>query len=197
MDPQWKEDQPRSAAKVGTMIYNSVPPSPTIGQQAIVPSIHVSWKFPDMEFVGNLPLFGPLHSDELETPHIHVDLRFVSDQYLAQRSLPPQLRVVVFPSLPEGHTYAPIVNRPFICMREWPTFPYKVASAIPIFEVEMCNKKMVNMTCPHRGASLESCPIVNDEVVCPIHGLKWNTKTGDLVLQRWSIDVGDLVPSQS
>lgn len=41
-------------------------------------------------------------------------------------------------------------------------------------------KRMKNMICPHKKTKLHSCKTIGDIVQCPLHGLKWNVKTGEL-----------------
>lgn len=38
--------------------------------------------------------------------------------------------------------------------------------------------------CPHQKACLNGVPRINNSVVCPVHGLKWNTSSGELIPRK-------------
>jgi hypothetical protein len=38
--------------------------------------------------------------------------------------------------------------------------------------------------CPHQKACLNGVPKMNNSIVCPVHGLKWNTLSGELIPRK-------------
>jgi hypothetical protein len=74
-----------------------------------------------------------------------------------------------------------VVLRRRKCHREFPEYPRVLAGWMNALEKSCADLTMRNMTCPHRGMPLESCPRDGDVVTCPGHGLRWNVKTGEMV----------------
>lgn len=87
----------------------------------------------------------------------------------------------------------PIVTKLRMMMkREMPDFPMRDKHAgvgekskiQTTLETMFQNTKLKCKTCPHRGFSLEGLPMQPDgTVICNGHGLKWNLKTGEMVMR--------------
>lgn len=65
------------------------------------------------------------------------------------------------------------------CLREMPEFP---DGLMHLLEPHFQDQKLCGDRCPHQGFSLKGFPVAEDgTIVCPLHGLKWDTKTGAMV----------------
>lgn len=150
-----------------------------------------------------VPVIGPEHRDGeiIGFPylHYHIDWRFASKRLFKRAS---QRYSFVAP-MDDRNVYNRVLHRwpiqnkqetmedPFHsggivlrrrkCQREFPDYPRDLATWLPALEKSCAGLTMQNMTCPHRGMPLASCPREGDVVTCPGHGLRWNVKTGELV----------------
>lgn len=152
---------------------------------------------------GWIPVIGPEHHDRehinFQPMHLHIDVRFVSAAVLRRYGYGDEAdsarRLMGHPvstfsdSIARSGARIPFdgkverSTRYLRCRREMPDFP--VANArrfIPKLEVAHagCKLKPGNI-CPHRGIDLT--PFIKEDgtVICPGHGLRWDTKTGDLL----------------
>lgn len=175
-----------------------------VGKFYLVPCIKVptSARTMWMDVNGWVPIIGPKHSDlehlEFELQHYHIDWRFVGWsqwRYATQKPSGSPLGSVLTNT--HGTAYRPKVEgepqlRRIKCKRPMPEFPRastissKREHAIKWQRMEraqafVCNKLKPGNICPHRGIDLT--PFIKEDgtVICPGHGLRWDTKTGDLL----------------
>lgn len=153
---------------------------------------------------GWVPVIGPQHQDretlDFEPMHFHVDVRFLSDTVLRsfeghRTGMPPEAAAMLLPvstwsdgigGAPFNVEMARVLRQ---CIREMPSFPSAARLAGPksaarwaLFERNhaACKLKPGNI-CPHRGIDLTPFIKADGTVICPGHGLRWNTLTGELL----------------
>lgn len=174
---------------------------PVVGKFYMVPCMHVNEPFRTRWIPrdGWVPVIGPKHIDaeflEFNWNHYHIDWRFLPA---------PQFRRVMEQSpsgSPLGHvltsdtewsnlTGVPALRR-LQCRREMPEFQGRGNivrwgehigrkwERMERAQAFVCNKLKPGNICPHRGIDLT--PFIKDDgtVICPGHGLRWDTKTGE------------------
>lgn len=147
---------------------------------------------------GWIPVIGPEHEDRevinFKAMHFHIDARFAVEPALRRcsdpwRRLTPQQSLMGYPV----STYSDEVGgkpipherklRRVLCRREATDFPTGAMVAwLPALEMKhaACKLKPGNI-CPHRGIDLT--PFIKEDgtVICPGHGLRWDTRTGELM----------------
>lgn len=177
-----------------------------IGRFYMVPCVKVnlsarSWW---IDANGWVPVLGPKHADQeylqFAQEHWHIDWRFVTDRCFkaAAGGSHHQLGRVLSNDTGDAYhhelTRAPELRR-IKCKRAMPDFPivrkllagtYADHKAIRWTRLEraqafVCNKLKPGNICPHRGIDLT--PFIKEDgtVICPGHGLRWDTKTGELI----------------
>lgn len=149
---------------------------------------------------GWIPVIGPEHEDrellKFKAMHFHVDVRFLSvaslDKfYTPFRSHPAEQQAMTLPvsTWSDGHGgYPPLKFERAMkrrqCKREMPDFPPVVSRDKRWCALENaykgCKLKPGNI-CPHRGIDLTPFIKPDGTVICPGHGLRWNTATGELL----------------
>lgn len=161
---------------------------PVVGRHYLVPCIIDgplgSWR----------PIIGTPHDDiehfGFKRVHYHYDWRFLDDtECLVIANCfdmdPARLGDLMAAVAP---TESPVKLKRLKCLRRMPTFglPFpsiKAENRWAKFERHYAEQHLaLCLRCPHRGAPLANLP--KDEggnVVCPMHGLKWNLETGKLV----------------
>ena len=87
-------------------------------------------------------------------------------------------------------------SRKVLCKRQYPPHPFHpIDGSLPykptsnwledLEEAYQGQRLKEGMVCPHRGADLSTFPVDDDGcVTCPLHALKWNARTGELVMTR-------------
>lgn len=171
-----------------------------VGFFYMVPCLFVerSVSTPWMPNDGWVPVLGPRHEDgkHLNFPfeHYHVDWRFIPgkafDWTTTSPSGFPHGRVLT-KTTPEGLIGSPVLKRRK-CRRAMPDHPpikqvrgvwlERGPSSWQAMESDhACTRLKPGNICPHRGIDLT--PFIKDDgtVICPGHGLKWDTKTGELL----------------
>lgn len=154
-----------------------------------------------------VPIYGPPHKDlhvlKVGSPgptHYHVDTRFLTKAQAAKldsaknrnmnicaRIIMDRSRDKVLPEMQfEVKELECVATQPVMAARTVNDFTNESAYQTycrftSCLENDFAGAKMVNMVCPHQGMSLSGCPVVGGLVQCPLHGLKWNIKTGNLV----------------
>lgn len=176
--------------------------NPKIGEYYLVKCLlHKAELFPN-DFIrkfptqvqGNyriMPVIGHLHEDKghgLEEMHYHLDWRFIPEGILQhQQEAYKQLKWLK--NTKNTHFYTPLTEKnikgePFFnkmkYLRHFRKFPERETFNNLAEKYKDCTMK--NMVCPHKGTNLTSCIPVNNVVICPCHGLKWNIETGKLIL---------------
>ncbi len=179
----------------------SAPPVP--GTFYLVPTVRYTWHKLD----GDWPVMGPKHTDaevlNFPWPHYHVDLRFIPHDLAIRLSTHLRAGVV-------GLTLTPLCRNPDgrrditvphpdpiwrrrLCRRaaaptprEFYEFVRGHRALMPALEAAYQDAKLISgpkgFVCPHRHAPLGSVPPDCDgNVVCPLHGLRWNLATGRIV----------------
>lgn len=141
---------------------------------------------------GWLPIIGPKHEDaeiiRFDNEHFHLDWRFVSQRLFKRMSgVRGPSYVYSSPiSCPDNRGGRVVLEGPTLkrrlCKRDWPALPPLPWRAA--LEEAFVGKRMKNGICPHRGIPLVNCPVVDDVVTCPTHGLRWNVTTGELVREH-------------
>lgn len=160
-----------------------------IGKFYSVPTVYgpLGYKFDDW------PVLGPMHDDKevigFPYVHYHYDFRFFNSHqwsYALLYTVRGLLHANVMSYNPDFPKTKPgtVIFRRRKCQREYPEFPIAIAakSWLPKLNQKYKDAIMKDLTCPHKGASLRGLPI--DEagcVTCPLHGLKWNIETGQIV----------------
>ena len=167
-----------------------------VGKFYRVPTVRGLWRGMDADWV----VLGPLHEDKevigFDEQHYHLHPQFNSDVILnAFRGVPDVFSMPLtevkgvkgygVPDVPLG----PVVYRRRKCMREMPAYPRYAPPWLSKLESWMATKgkpriDVKHPICPHRGADLSKVPVVDGCVTCPLHGLKWNASTGELVRVR-------------
>lgn len=176
---------------------------PTIvGQFYMVPCVRLlverHMQHPAAGRDGWIPVIGPEHEDRevigFRAMHLHIDARFAHEGALRRcadpwRRMTPQQSVMGYPvsTYSDGAGSDPIPHertvRRMKCKREAVDFPTgPMVSWQPALELKHagCRLKPGNI-CPHRGIDLT--PFIKEDgtVICPGHGLRWDTKTGALL----------------
>lgn len=148
---------------------------------------------------GWVPTIGPEHHDRetigFTAMHTHIDVRFLSDaavqrsrRWWAQGAEAAQ-SVLGFPvsTWSDGVGATPLPHeramRRMKCRRPMPEFPaFSAVKWHRKLEAEHagCKLKPGNI-CPRRGIDLTPFVKPDGTVVCPGHGLRWDTRTGDLL----------------
>lgn len=136
------------------------------------------------------PVVDKSHADsphEQPQSHYHIDWRFMPEtEIVIQRNYYHHL----YPKWKElnAEYYAPIMEvdklqEYFFKYEYLRDFDFPLNS-FKHLEQEMLQKgcKMKKMKCPHHGTNLISCKSIDGVVTCPQHGLRWNVKTGELIL---------------
>jgi len=171
--------------------------SVAVGEFYIVPCIKVPTDIRGYKTGKFCPIIGSLHSDAiLNFPydHYHYDQRFIPRAEYRKHPPSEWAASAVMRYLTEwdaGYSTKgemdtrwrglPIQFRKFKCYRQMPTYPF-VPDRIEQLEKVMQDHKMCDRICPHKGVSLAGILVdVNDEIVCPGHGLRWNIETGELI----------------
>lgn len=136
-------------------------------------------------------VIGPAHEDRkiigFSQYHYHYDARFLTDRQLASiqwRSRGYNKSVAVFSNVmgwDELKSVHPVVMRLRKCRRVYDEYPAERAVWLPKLEAEHQDAKIdERLICPHRGASLQGLKPASGCVTCPLHGLRWDCKTGEL-----------------
>jgi len=168
-----------------------------VGNFYMVPSVKVPTEIKGYKTGEFCPIIGSLHSDALlDFPydHYHYDLRFIPKAGYKKWSHSEWAASVVMRYLTRwdaGYSTKgemdplwiglKIESRKFKCHRQMPTYTF-TPSGLNRLEESMQEQKMCDRICPHKGISLSGIQgDANDEIVCPGHGLRWNSKTGALI----------------
>lgn len=171
---------------------------PVIGQFYLVPTARELW----LNRLDAWPILLPFHEDAeiigFKDDHAHLDRRFMTPRqfryaetgfYTSERSIDgfPLSRYATDGKREGGPRPRPTVEwRRRKCYREMtPHCVHQMGNKawFPRLEDAYANCRLKpGLVCPHRGAHLGSLPVDADgNVVCPMHGLKWNLVTGELV----------------
>jgi Rieske [2Fe-2S] domain len=123
--------------------------------------------------------------DELNTvAHYHIDIRFLKSELPIGGSIGIPASVFAFqPDSPLERIDRVVEWKRKKCYR-LPIDDFE-NSVVPGMYAEGAIAKGLKLTdenvCPHQKTCLKGVPKLNNEVVCPAHGLKWNTLSGDLI----------------
>ncbi|MCW8132655.1 MAG: Rieske 2Fe-2S domain-containing protein [Planctomycetota bacterium] len=151
------------------------------------PVIGRYYKVPCLQKDGRWwPVTGEKHEDldyiGFEPAHFHLDVRFI----------PPQLiRGYSTRYGPYGHFFASVMHdgkteggwidcgkpalRARLCYRDWPRYP---AVFRKLHEAYKSAKLAACRVCPHRGYPLNQVTPRDGKLICPLHGLVWDAKSG-------------------
>jgi nitrite reductase/ring-hydroxylating ferredoxin subunit len=178
--------------------------TPIVGRLYSVPCIFVASQMRTawMPRDGWVPTLGPKHSDaehlDFAHPHYHVDWRFVGDKpyeaacWMRGADI-PHARVVTSTTM-RYVVAGSLVMKRRACRRAMPDFPAHNPKSISGPDKRWvslerahrgCTLRPGNI-CPHRGIDLTTFIKPDGTVVCPGHGLAWDTRTGEL-LQRHEV----------
>ncbi|MBO0947338.1 Rieske (2Fe-2S) protein [Fibrella forsythiae] len=139
-----------------------------------------------------VPIIGPKHADDkiLNFPHehYHIDWRFVSPAAYADatfcRSAGAEFGQVLHTEGEVNEVQA-IQKRRMYCFRDFGTFPVHIP---PWYDrLQQAYQKTTlgpKRLCPHQGADLSSVAPVDGAITCPLHGLKWCSHTGKLLVSQ-------------
>lgn len=160
-----------------------------VGKFYKVPCVHGRWH----QTTAWWPVMGPKHEDAriLNFPyaHYHIDWRFVSpkiaagyrDNYLFGNEY-------TRPLMESGQINVSGLSEPAIrirkCQSEHRLPHYPGNATWRQLEVAHEKCKLNGLICPHQGTDLSNEPVdEHGNVICPLHGLKWNVITLELVRQ--------------
>lgn len=149
-----------------------------------------------------LPIIGHIHRDPEfrgaggEDPHIHIDMRFLTDWEFERLWKKPEYHFnnsyhPTFPILPDVlHLPKPHLH-PKQCRRRLADFRrmqigYDGDYAKFEDEMEKHTIKLDHPVCPHHGTPLAGQPVRDGVITCPTHGATWCAKTGCLVRKTTS-----------
>ena len=176
---------------------------PKIGRFYLVPTVDYIW----LEVADRWPIIGPKHSDKqiIDFPyqHYHVDGRFLSPKqvrrvYSREKSL--EFTLAVYPLCQYRRNRVHIADfdvfphpepvwRRRKCQRhlEYPTWASHWQ--VPLEEAYK-SYSLIDGICPHRGAYIGNMvPDHHGAITCPLHGLRWDLKTGEMC-RRYSQPAG-------
>jgi len=158
---------------------------PEIGRTYLVPCL-VNEKMPGL---GYLPVWGGKHSDpEIignPAPHWHFDLRVFTPRQIDAAVARFEVTAAtgqLYANVYWGNARPELRRR--LCFRDWPEYPdhggqfieKKIAPSMAAARLDLCR-----LACPHRGADLRQVrPATDGTITCPMHGLRWDAKTGEL-----------------
>lgn len=152
-----------------------------------------------------VPIIGDLHEDSqiigVAGQHWHYDWRFITQAQL--RILWPmhaigcdlesgchQGRCMGLVQFVRGQSPTVREQRKK-CRRRGPCFPVAyhdrhnnrlvTVNFLGALEANYAGCRLKGLVCPHRGLPLNGQPVRDGVVVCPGHGLAWNTETGEMV----------------
>jgi nitrite reductase/ring-hydroxylating ferredoxin subunit len=142
------------------------------GQWYMVPTVRVH----DGGF--DWPILDNPHTDEgSDVAHYNLDTRFLNHARFKQHIENNQQTVIAASAVEKSLVYLDKKK----CYRTLPHRNSYYENKLYLMVKAGCEgKKMTNMTCPHRGQDLSSCPVIDDIVTCPAHGMQWHVKTGDM-----------------
>lgn len=166
---------------------------PEIGKFYLVPTVRGRW----FGIMANWPVLGPKHEDAaiigFDREHYHLDGRFVAERLVPEFH---DLAYSVFNSplndydislrRPPYHDRQ-VLDKPVwrrrLYRRHMPDYPrYRAPWMRKLEGAYKDHRLKAGLVCPHRGAPLRGLPVdAAGCVTCPLHGLRWNVKTGELV----------------
>lgn len=130
------------------------------------------------------PIINHLHSDKengQEYKHYHIDYRFVE---VDENSIPKKLHSKhIFGAsnrynvLAENKTYK-IEYHKLKCVRN---NNLHITSVLAIKKSKLKHNCIYKGKCPHRGYDLSQEPIINGIITCPLHGLKFDAVTKEII----------------
>src|SRR5258708_5362853 len=153
------------------------------GRFYLVPTVRAKW----YGKLADWPVVGPLHEDReffrFELDHYHVDPRFLPRRMkdgVVDRAFSAPLCI---PPLP------PAMMKRRKCVRSHVDYflPYFGRDTSPVdvlrkhFAGQQCAAGKGGWICPHRKASLGSIQPVDGIITCPLHGLRIDAATGQVL----------------
>lgn len=166
-----------------------------VGKFYMVPCMYTARRGYWIPADGWVPVIGPKHEDaehlNFPHPHYHVDWRFIAKSQYGQAAFAssPLGKVLTntsadaYPHVLEGEP----VQKRRKCQRAMPIFPARVRpewASLERAQFAACPKLKAGNICPHRGIDLTPFIESDGTAVCPGHGLRWNTVTGDLMARH-------------
>ena len=179
-----------------------------VGKFYRVPCVYAKW--PDRYVAPRWwPVIGPQHEDaefiNADYQHYHVDFRFLNEesrQMLRGPQGPSRAFSVVITSvnivaaavglpaegssaerLPEDDSWLQVKR--LKCKALWPAYPSRFAWWLGELEAAYLGERLrEGRICPHKGTDLSTIRPDGDVVTCPLHGLRWNVRTGELEPQQ-------------
>ena len=166
---------------------------PVVGVAYLVPTVRYVYH----GRVADWPVIGPKHEDErffdFPHPHYHLDarfipfgrLRFAFDIAHEDDAEAVDWLVGRAPLFSTGQPDHPaIVYRRRKCVRSVAGYVYGNHEGVQRLRAAYADKPLVHTACgracPHRGAPVDSLqPDEHGVITCPLHGLRFNAKTGE------------------
>ena len=191
-------------------VFAPLPDAPVVGTFYRRPCVRAHWPTKWIRWLPILgPVHSDPEHIRAEFQHVHVDYRFLNTEireYLARlvRKLPDDFlhkRIYSTPiSFVTPHGYEkPValdeIHRLEIDPKSWmsirprkyqgpyPPYPYENVAWLHDLSEAYAERTLINgHICPHRGADLTGIVPDDDGVVtCPLHGLRWCARTGQIV----------------
>lgn len=175
---------------------------PVIGETYLVPGVvkqgYEGWNTQKDAWV---PVIGTKHWDKdfdpAIPPHIHRDLRFFTEEeWKIANDAFVALTAISLKSIIGEVTY-----QERVCLREFPYYTgwksiwvtgKAIGSMKKEYQIKMtaapAAKGPKGWLCPHKGADLSTAEVKDGVITCPLHGLKFCSKTGENV--TLSVDKG-------
>jgi len=121
------------------------------------------------------PVYNNFHSDYesgQKEKHYHIDFRFVSDLYKVDSRIRLDENFIN-----KNNLYLTYRNK--TCFNKNHSL---ITSSKVIENTKLKHKCITKGKCPHRGMDLSQEIPVNEIITCPLHGLKFNSETKQLIL---------------
>ncbi|MGU3558566.1 Rieske 2Fe-2S domain-containing protein [Methylobacterium radiotolerans] len=173
---------------------------PVVGSRYLVPTVLYPW----YGRVEAWPVMGPKHTDAehigFHQEHFHVDLRFLSDAQIRRIERLSHGRGIegIVASAPlatvglggKEQPHPDPVEKRLTCRRSGHDYPVYEAREqrglrrlAEAYAGRKCGRNAAGaLVCPHKGFVLGSLePDARGRVVCPLHGLEIDTRTGTVV----------------
>lgn len=165
--------------------------APIAGQYYLVPVVRAVWD----GHLDHWPVIGPRHTDQqffnFEHEHYHIDGRFLSKRQRGYAehgwySLAAQIQRT--PLMTAGN-FNRDMPKPVLAKRKcWtPNLPYEHHHETPVKELirhfagSKCASGKAGWICPHQKAPLGSVEIIDGIITCPLHGLRINAASGEVL----------------
>lgn len=159
---------------------------PEIGELFLVPCVVYNLMSTDKK-IKLCPVINHPHNDiengQPET-HYHIDYRFVgrSEKYKSFfRQRRSGIEYVFYPAMFRPELNSSFKSLEYFAMRLVTTNQINETSVIAIAKSRLHHQCIHKGKCPHRGYDLSQTVAIDGVITCPLHGLKFDEKTGKVL----------------